>query len=188
MTFDLLNLILVLIVTIGAIVIGYLLCQIVGIRKAKHELKSKCAWNQESKQMCEYRDLSEQFSMVCEEKDVYASSPTVSLSTEYMGVSSFARLEFVRIANSPSDRIEFLMKEKTTFGRSEEMDIMISDMTVSRFHLVFRHSNDELEMCPMSTGNGVYCNGVQLEPMAWVLVPQGAVIIAGKTEFKVVIL
>ena len=84
MTFDLLNLILVLIVTIGAIVIGYLLCQIVGIRKAKHELKSKCAWNQESKQMCEYRDLSEQFSMVCEEKDVYASSPTVSLSTEYM--------------------------------------------------------------------------------------------------------
>lgn len=31
MTFDLLNLILVLIVTIGAIVIGYLLCQIVGM-------------------------------------------------------------------------------------------------------------------------------------------------------------
>ena len=95
MTFDLLNLILVLIVTIGAIVIGYLLCQIFGIRKVKRELKSKRDWNQESKQMYEYRDLNGQFSMVCEEKAVYASSRTVSLSTEYMGVSSFARLELL---------------------------------------------------------------------------------------------
>jgi hypothetical protein len=66
-----------------------------------------------------------------------------------------------------------------TIGRTQNNDIVLKDITVSRFHTFFRQKNDAWTVCDAGSKNGTFLNGDQLKTRREVAVKSGDVVKLG---------
>lgn len=148
-------------VLLGLISIGYLIYLI--LKSVKKVPMSPPACVIENNEFSDENDLYEQ---------------TVSLFCDRI-----IKLQFTRIADQPSERIEVLSKEVIVIGRSPDVDISIEDMAISWQHLRLSFLNGELQIQDLGATNGTFLNGAKLTPMLLVPVSPKSAVNVGKTSF-----
>lgn len=168
--------ILVIIALIGLISIGYLIVKIVVLMKA-HEFAKKMS--------ASHPDFNIEI-----EKDRCSDEITLDESTEFLGYamegrSSFARLQFSKIAGEPSARIELLDKKTIVLGRGPDVDISIEDHTISKRHLELLLIDNKLQIQDLGTTNGTILDGLRLTSMSLVPVKNGSIVTIGRTCFSI---
>ena len=72
-----------------------------------------------------------------------------------------------------------LVGNSVYIGRSEENDIQIADMSVSRRHLKIKEENDRLYIKDLNTQNGTYVNGSQIAPDEYYEIKENYPIVIG---------
>ena len=75
------------------------------------------------------------------------------------------------------------VKDSSTFGRSEDADVLIDDPYASEFHLRFTAEDDRLVLTDLGSTNGTYLNGRPVS--APVGVKRGDAVQVGKTVMEV---
>ena len=160
--------ILAMTVLIGLISIGYLVYLII-----KYAILEKDRNSIKKAPMSSFLDESELY------------EATVFLSSDMEENDSFARLQFTKIADEPSERIEFLSKETIVVGRAPDVDISIEDRSISRRHLRLSFSDCVLQIQDLGTTNGTFLNGTKLAPMLLVPVSSKSIVKIGKTFFTI---
>ena len=66
-------------------------------------------------------------------------------------------------------------------GRSEDNDIQISDMSVSRHHIKIKEKDGLLYIKDLNSQNGTYVNGTQIAPDEYIEIKEGSPIVIGMT-------
>lgn len=167
--------ILIIIALIGIISIGYLLVKIVALLKAHKSVEQMIdlspTFNLEKTEFSERREFSE-----------YES--TMLLGSAVEGKCSLGRLQFLKIGDELSTRIELLNKETIVLGRAFDVDISIEDNMISRKHLKLFYVNNEWKIQDLGSRNGTFLNGVRLTNSP-VSVPSESVVNIGKTIFTI---
>ncbi|MBN2419060.1 MAG: FHA domain-containing protein [Deltaproteobacteria bacterium] len=74
-----------------------------------------------------------------------------------------------------------LVGNSVTIGRSEENDIQIADMSVSRHHIQIMEKDDRLFIKDLNSQNGTYVNGTQITPDEYVEIKENYPIVIGMT-------
>lgn len=168
--------ILVIIALIGIISIGYLLIKIIALLKTHKSVEemidSSPNFNFEKSEFSEIGEINE-----------YES--TMLLSSAVEGEGSLGRLQFLKIADKLSTRIELLNKETIVLGRASDVDISIEDNMISRQHLKLFYVNSGWQIQDLGSRNGTFLNGVRLIPNSSVPVPSESVVNIGKTFFTI---
>lgn len=159
----------------GLISIGYLMYSILKIAKLekKHKSVKKMPMSPPT-----FAVESNEFS---DESELYEA--TVSLCCTMDIDYSFGRIQFTKIADEPSERVEFLRKETIEIGRASDVDISIEDKAVSWHHLRLSFSNCALKIQDLGTTNGTFLNGAKLAPMLVIPVSTNSIVNIGKTSF-----
>jgi len=157
-------------VLFGLIAIGYLIYSIykVAILEKKHTPAEKIPMPPPASAL-ENKEFSD---------ESYLDEATV-----FLYCNRTIKLQFTKIADKPSERIEFLCKESIVIGRSSDADISIEDIAISRYHLRLSFLNGELQIQDLGTTNGTFLNGTKLIPMQLVPVSPKSTVNIGKTSF-----
>ena len=74
-----------------------------------------------------------------------------------------------------------LVGNSINIGRSEENDIQITDMSVSRHHLQIMEKDDQLFIKDLNSQNGTYVNGTQIPPDEYIKIEENYPIVIGMT-------
>jgi len=168
--------ILVIIALIGLISIGYLIVKIVVLIKAHESAKKMSALPP---------DFNIEKNRCPDEIRLGESESTVLLGYAMEEKSSFASLQFSKIAGEPSTRIELLDKKAIVLGRGPDVDISIEDHAISKRHLELLLIDNKLQMQDLGTTNGTILDGVKLESMSLVPVKTGSIVSIGRTCFSI---
>lgn len=174
---SIINLILVLIVIIGVIAIGYLIYQIIVLSKSR---KSKALYPV-AKEMPE---ITTSFLEPESEVSIVNESDYNETTIDPRAQAAIARLDFLKIAMRPSERIEFLNKKTTDIGRDHDEDIFVEDPSVSRCHATLSVENSVLFITDHSQ-YGTFLNGERIVLMVPTPVPSGSVVTMGNTSFSI---
>lgn len=102
-----------------------------------------------------------------------------------VGAKSYARLKFIKIANLPSKRVEFLIKRETSLGRSSKEDIFLDDKYVSGHHAVFLFDGTVLKLMDTESTNGTFLNGQKIKENTPTAISSRAIVVMGATSFLV---
>ena len=113
------------------------------------------------------------------------SEKTVLLSAGTIGYFPYASLKFKVLAGEKSHREEFLIREKTSIGRSDFEDIHLEDKLVSRHHADILFKNNEIYLIDCGSVNGTMVNGVKIKAQSVILIPSGSCVQIGNTVFLV---
>jgi hypothetical protein len=74
-----------------------------------------------------------------------------------------------------------LVGESVNIGRSEENDIQISDMSVSRTHLNIMEKDGSFFVKDLNSQNGTYVNGTRIKPDEYYEIKENCPIVIGMT-------
>ena len=172
---EIITAILIIIVLIGVISIGYLLLKIILLLKTHRSVINKCDYSP-------HFDLGTKFM-----DDSYSENnePTLLLYISEEERRSTGRLEFKKIDNRASSRIELLNKEAFILGRASDVDIFIGDRMISRKHLQVSFTSDKWQIKDLGSSNGTFLNGERIVPGHSVVVNSESIVCIGRTEFSI---
>lgn len=162
-------------VLIGVISIGYLLVRIILLLQTRRSV-------------IKMRDCPPHFDLVrkpMDDLESYNNETTLLLCISEGGRSSTGRLEFKKIDDRTSTRIELLNKEAIILGRASDVDIFIEDRMISRKHLQVCFTSNKWLIKDLGSSNGTFLNGERLVPGHSVFVPPKSVVNIGRTEFSI---
>lgn len=196
---------LVMVTIMGFIVIGYLIIKIVVILVKAHRSVDKTSvpsplpFNSEAMDSQPSpaidTEAKEDFSFFASDEGAMDYAITLGFGEEYETTLEidhtmekehpFARIQFSKIADRPSERIEFIRKKVTVLGRAPHIDILVGDTMISKQHLNFLFVDGKLQIQDMCSRNGTFLDGEYVTPMIYVPVPDGSVVNVGKTYFSI---
>ncbi len=168
--------ILIIIILIGLISIGYLIVKIVVLMKehkaAKNMSESFLSFDMEQIRVSDKSELSE-------------DELTVLIDQAMEENCLYAKLQFSKIADQPSVRIEILDRKNMVLGRASDVDITIEDITISKRHLKLLITDNGLQIQDLGSANGTILNGKRLTSMSMVPVPTESIVTIGRTCFSI---
>lgn len=197
MTIELLNVVLITIILIGAFAVGYLVCQIIIL--TKNHKNTQNSIETKEKESFVKPPHSESFKAFEQTENTPTDDPcisayissdetdtrTVMLSFGTVNVQPYARLRFLTCAGETSERVEFLVKKETMLGRDKRADIFVADKSVSKYHAIISVAQDKVWITDQNTTNGTFLNGKEIVPMKRALVTAETLITIGKTSFSI---
>lgn len=197
MTIELLNVVLITIILIGAVAVGYLVCQIIML--TKNHKNTQNSIETKAKESFVKPPHSESFKAFNQTENISPAAPcmssyrpsdemadrTVMLSFGTVNVQPYARLRFLTCAGEASERVEFLVKKETMLGRDKRADIFVADSSVSKYHVIISVAQDKVWITDQNTTNGTFLNGRKIVPMSRALVTAETLITVGNTSFSI---
>lgn len=129
--------------------------------------------------------FNEEKCMAGSEKLEKSGETTQSMETPENYKQYFIQIEFVRIAGEPSDRKELFNKQIISIGRSENCDVVVNDINVSRFHADIIYGNKKIYIKDRESTNKTYINGRPLFQGKTEELPENALVSMGNSSFRV---
>lgn len=165
------NIILFLIISMGGLVIGYLIFLLIKLQKNK-EISKHCL---------DFSTINSNYSS----NEITVDECTQLIYPETYNNIPIARLNFIEIEGKPSQRIEFIYKNQISLGRSKDADLPITDKTVSSIHAFIIYKNSKLYLKDEGSTNGTFCNGLKITEEYPVNLSQKNIIKIGRTKFTI---
>lgn len=110
---------------------------------------------------------------------------TIIIEPSKRDLKRFYRLEFLKVAGQPSERVDCLVKAASLLGRRKGCDIYIEDSRVSREHAEIIYINGELYIQDIGSTNGTVVDGYLLIKDEKVKLNEESVVQLGETVFRI---